>query len=361
MTWAAIGVTLSVLLLHHFEARAQSLSGRVVTVATGGQGKPTVARIDSEGTIHVLSDATDGPWYTKSTDGGTTFSTPMAVVDSRARQPGLEFTVFDAAISKGNRLHVAMATNAWKLKLPQGAWGFYYATIDPDGKAFAVRNLNQTPSEGFGLAADDKGMVTATWLKDKLYANVSRDNGKTFTPNAEINPQYNPCNCCTTSAAYGADGKLALLYREETNNQRDMYVVLWDQAKRKNSVQRVSATSWPIDACPMTYYSIVRSGDGYVAAWPTKGDVYFARLDKQGKVVSPGEIKTPGASGMRTGVIALAAADGTALVAWKKDDRLGWQLYSAEGQPIGPAGSAASPGSGAAGVVDKDGRFVLVR
>ena len=81
------------------------------------------------------------------------------------------------------------------------------------------------------LAADDKGNVTACWLSDKLYANVSRDNGETFGPNVEIDPRFNPCNCCTTSAAYGEDGRLAVLYREETNNERDMYLVLWDQAR----------------------------------------------------------------------------------------------------------------------------------
>ena len=40
---------------------------------------------------------------------------------------------------------------------------------------------------------------------------------------------------------------------------------------------------------------------------------------------------------MRTGVLALSAADGATLVAWKKDDQLGWQL----GQGPAPAGAAA--------------------
>src|SRR5206468_3888524 len=85
-------------------------------------------------------------------------------------------------------------------------------------KAFSpVRNLNQKPSEGFALAADDRGMVTASFLSGKLFTMISRDNGETFTASAELNPAYDPCDCCTTSAAYGPDGKVALLYREETN------------------------------------------------------------------------------------------------------------------------------------------------
>ena len=197
-------------------------------------------------------------------------------------------------------------------------------------------------------------------MAGKLYANVSRDNGKSFAPTVEINPAYDPCNCCTTSAAYGADGKLALLYREETNNDRDIYVVLWDQFRgAKPTRVRISTTGWNINGCPMTYFTITPTDTGYVAAWPTKGQIYFARLNIKGAVLPPGEIKTPGTNGMRTGVLALSAADGVTLVAWKQKDILGWQLYDAKGESVGGPGSNASPGNGAAGVVLRDGHFVL--
>jgi hypothetical protein len=64
---------------------------------------------------------------------------------------------------------------------------------------------------------------------------------------------------------------------------------------------------------------------------------------------------------MRTGVLALSAPDGTTLVAWKDGGRLGWQLYGEGGKPLGQPGFAESPGNGAAGVVARDGRFVLFR
>jgi hypothetical protein len=341
---------------------AEDTGDRVKVVSAGERGQPIVARIDAEGTIHVLSDAADGPWYARSTDGGASFSAPLPVLDSQTRQPGLVFSVSDMVIGKGGVVHVAMSTNAWKLKLPQNEWGFFYANLIPKAKAFSpVRNINQKPSQGHSLAADDKGNVTACWLSDKLYANVSRDNGKTFAPYVEIDPNYNPCNCCTTSAAYGADGNLAILYREEKNDERDMYLIVWDQAKNKNSIERISSTLWNINSCPMTYYAVARNQDGFTAVWPTKGDVYFARLDGQGKVQSPGEIKTPGTTGMRTGTLALNAPDGSTLVVWKKENKLGWQLYDAAGQVTGRPGSAQSAGAGAAGVVDKDGRFILIR
>jgi hypothetical protein len=335
---------------------------RVMTVPVPEGGSPAAARIDAEGTIHLLYNSADGPKYVKSSNNAKTFEPPIPVVDEGSRKPGLVFEAWDMVVGKGNRVHVAMGTNAWKLKLPEKEWGFYYASLDPGAKAFTpVRNINNTPSEGFSLAADDKGTVTACWLSGKLYANVSHDGGKTFGPREEINSSYDPCNCCTTSAVFGADEKLAVLYREETNNERDMFMVLWDQDHKQASRTRISTTLWKIDTCPMTYYTISRNEGGFTAVWPTKGEIYFARLDGKGKLLPPGEIKTPGKAGMRTGMLALNAPNDSTLVAWRQNDSVKWQLYNAKGESSGSIGSAKSAGTGVAGVVDKSGNFILFR
>ena len=334
---------------------------RVTAIRLPTAGQPVKAQLGTDGTIHLLLDSTDGPLYVRSQDAGATFSAPIAVVDAASQKPDLKYHVEDLAVGQGGRVHAALANNAWKLKLPQEHWGLYYASLKPGAKAFSpVRNLNRKPSEGFSLAADDSGAVTAGFLSGKLFSMVSRDGGETFTASAELNPAWDPCDCCTTTAAYGADGRLALLYREQTNNERDMFVAVMDQRGAGQPVRtRISSTLWKLDACPMTYYAISRSGAGFVAAWPTKSQVYFARLDKDGAVLPPGEIKTPGTSGMRTGLLALSATDGATLVGWKNQDVLGWQLYDGQGKPLGAPGSAASPENGAAGVVLRDGRFLL--
>jgi hypothetical protein len=341
---------------------ASADDGKVTTIPVPTLGRPIVARTDAEGTIHLLCDAEGSPKYAKSTDGGANFSAAIPVVSGGSQTACLEYSAWDLAVGKGGRVHVAMGTNAWKLKLPEEEWAYFYASLDPGSTAFSpVRNINHKPSEGFSLAADDRGNVTACWLSDKLYANVSHDNGETFAPSIELNKRYNPCNCCTTSAAYGEDGRLAVLYREETKNERDMYLVLWDQDRGQMTRKRVNRTLWKLDACPMTYYTIARAPRGFVAAWPTMGQVYFARLDGQGNPLPPAEDKTPGQSGMRTGVLALSVSDVSTLVAWKKDNQIGWQLYDSAGRPSGAPGSAESPGNGAAGVVGKDGHFILFR
>jgi hypothetical protein len=344
------------------QANAASEVPNVTTFSVPGGGEPVAARTDAEGIIHLLYNSADGPKYARSSDNGKTFEAPISVVDGGSRKTGLVFYPCDMAVGKGNRVHVAMVTNAWQLKLPQEEWGCYYTNLDPGTKAFApVRNINGKPSEGFSLAADGKGAVTACWLSGKLYANVSHDGGKTFGPRVEINPAYDPCDCCTTSAVFGANGKLAVFYREETNNDRDMWLVLWDQGHGQVSRTRVSTTLWKVNTCPMTYYAVSRNEGGFTAVWPTRGEIYFARLDAQGKLLPPGEIKTPGKAGMRTGMLALNAPRGSTLVAWRQGDCVKWQLYDAKGQSVGPVGSAKSAGSGVAGVVDKDGRFILLR
>src|SRR5215831_10778410 len=111
----------------------------------------------------------------------------------------------------------------------------------------------------------------------------------------------------------------------------------------------------------MTYYSIGRAANGYVAAWPTGSDyeIYFARLDPKGNLLQPGEMKTPGRAWHRTGVLVLAAPDGSACLAWAKDGQLGWQVYDEKGQSSGGPGSAKTNGNAVAGVVNQEGRFVL--
>jgi hypothetical protein len=263
------------------------------------------------------------------------------------------------AVGKSGSVYVAISTNNWKMKFPDVVDGLVFTALTVGRGTFSrLRSLNGQPSEGFSLAADDSGKVVATWLADKLYVNFSRDGGRTFTPNAEINPSYDPCNCCTTRAVYGTDGSLAVLYREETNNKRDMYLVILKKDGQPSRT-RISSTLWEVNGCPMTYFGLSATKNGYLAAWPTKGEIYFARMDGNGRVLPPGEVKTPGHSGMRTGLVALEAPDGRSLIAWNHQGQLSWQQYSPEGQPEGTPKSVPTNGNGVAGVVGRSGTFIL--
>jgi hypothetical protein len=331
---------------------------KTVKVPDGGQA--VAAETDANGTIHLLFNSDNGPQHAMSADNGQTFTGSISIVDSAAQESGLSFSAWDMAIGPGGRVHVAMGSNAWELKRPKEEWALYYARLDPEAKTFtAVQNINRIPSEGFSLAADEKGNVTACWLSGKLYANVSRDNGETFAPSVEIDAEIDPCDCCTTSCVYGASGELAVLYREETKNQRDIFLLFWDQEGNKRTRIPVSSTLWKTDGCPMTYFTVTRTSDGFAAVWPTKGQVYFARLDAKGAILPPGEVKTSGTTGMRIGILSQDDAKGNTLVVWKQLGQLSWQLYDHQGLPLESSGSVENSGNGVAGVLNKKGEFIL--
>lgn len=333
----------------------------IQTVAAPADVRPIKALQELNGKVHLVADSNQGPVYLQSSDFGRTFTQPLPLVNSAARQPGLEFNVWDAALAPNGRLYVALGTNAWKLKLPKEQWGLHLVIRDPaTGTISPVRNINHKPSEGFSLAVNNDGTVVACWLADKLYANVSLDDGVTFTNAVEIDASFNPCNCCTTTCSFLADGRLAILYREETNNDRDMFVVYWDLQNNKVSRKPVSTTNWKIDACPMTYYSVASSGKGLLAAWPTKKSIYLAKLDETGRLQPPGEVQTEGTAGMRTGLMTVESSSGELLLVWNDDGRIGYRAYNAQLKPLGPAATKPTRGKGVAAFRGKDGAFVVV-
>src|SRR5262249_8505046 len=137
---------LSTMFLCDLTANADDRAGKVTTAPVSAVGRPVMAKTDSVGTIHLLCDAEGGPRYAKSIDGGVTFSAAIPVVSGGSKTAGLEYSAWDMAVGKGGRVHVAMSTNAWKLKLPLEGWAYFYANLDPGSSAFSpVTNINRKP------------------------------------------------------------------------------------------------------------------------------------------------------------------------------------------------------------------------
>src|ERR1043166_1375880 len=124
LSFAALGLAFS----GAFSVDAADAAVRVKAVHIPGDAKVAKAQLGADGTIHVLLNAEVGPRYVKSTDTGVTFSAPITIVDAPLHKPGLKYQGEDLAVGKDGRVHVAMSNNAWKLKLPEEEWGFYYAS-----------------------------------------------------------------------------------------------------------------------------------------------------------------------------------------------------------------------------------------
>jgi hypothetical protein len=317
------------------------------------------AKIGSDGVIHLLFQKGDMPFYARSTDGGKTVGPEIPVLQGVSAVRGLEYLGWDMTVTDRGKVLAVLGNNSWQVKnTPADQIGLFLATLEPGAKTFdLMKSLNGVPSQGFSIVAGKAGDVTAAYLQGKLLWMHSTDGGKSFARPTEINKDYLPCPCCTTSLAVGKDGTLALLYREATDNKRDMYVVLSKNGQQKRTM--LSRTLWKIDSCPMTYFSIRPAGDGFVAAWPTRGQAYFTRISIDGKIWPPGEIKVGGKTWMRSTLIALPGADDTTLIAWKSDEKLHWKIYDANGKPITEESQIPSPGPQAGAVVDRDGNFIL--
>jgi len=192
-------------------------------------------------------------------------------------------------------------------------------------------------------------------MADGVFANVSRDNGDSFS--APIDLKTDPCECCGSRAVLSNEETLYVLYRDKVDNDRDTYLALLPANGQQFTHSKVSQTVWHIDSCPMTGSFLSNTNDGLVAAWETKTEIYFTRLDRSGQRVSKQEIHV--ADRGRYPVV-LTATDGVTVAAWKNGASLEWQLFDADDAPLRERGtSAANAPDRPAGVVLKDGTFLL--
>ena len=98
---------------------------------------------------------------------------------------------------------------------------------------------------------------------------------------------------------------------------------------------------------------------GLITAWETKGQVYYARFDQNGRKMTAREIAVPTRGGKWP--VVLAASDGSVVVSWKKGTALEWQLFGADDKSMGEMKSL--PGKSPnrhTGVVTRSGNFLLI-
>lgn len=312
------------------------------------------AEVDSDGVIHVAYMKEDNVLYVRSRDEGRTFSEPVRVNTEEGFASGGRFRGPDLAVGSDGRIHVVWYNAGYQQKRPHEEWGVMYARLEKGAHAFEKsRNLNRKPSDNFSLAADGKGNVAVIWMAGGVFANLSSDGGKTFSPPQDL--KVDPCECCGSRAIYAADGTLSVLYRDKTDDLRDTNIASLSPGSTNWSNREISTAPWPINACPMTGSFLHQSASGLAAAWETRNQVYFALLDgAKGKPV-----ETRAAENGRYPVI-LTSASGEKLVAWKNDSRLEWQFFDADNHPAGTPDSSPDHGPDRpAGVVTKTGTFVL--
>lgn len=359
---------LVLLFLHLREARPvlAGLPG-VTLLRTPDGGIQPQAAVDGNGTLHLIyfkgDPAAGDVFYLRREPGSGRFSAPVRVNSV----PGSVIAVGSVrgaqlAIGKNGRVHVAwLGSSKAAPRGPGNASPMIYTRMNDAGTGFEPqRNVLQfaTGLDGGGsVAADPRGNVYVVWHANpaadgephrRVWVARSTDNGKTFS---QETPAYSEptgaCGCCGMRALAGRDGSVYILYRAATESvHRDMFLLTSRDGGLDFAGTRVAP--WKINACPMSTASLSQSAGGtpkVLAAWETAGQVFYDQVDPANFTISPpvaapgaaGDRKHPAVAGDASGRILLAWTEGTA---WQKGGSLAWQLFDANGRPIGQMGRA---------------------
>jgi hypothetical protein len=323
-------------------AEAAARQDRVAVIATPEGGIQPQAVADDAGVIHLIyfkGDPGGGDlFYVRSKPGTTEFSKPLRVNS----QPGSAIAIGtirggQLALGRKGRVHVAW-NGSQQAAPPNPIKGtpMLYARLNDDRGAFEPqRNLMHRTfylDGGGSIGADREGNVYVAWHATspdapegeagrRLWVARSRDEGATFADEEPaLETATGACACCGTKALVDRRGTLYVLYRAAKRGvERDM--MLATSGDHGAHFQASSLQPWPVSTCPMSSESLFETPSGVLAAWETKGQIAFARVDPQSLAASR-PISPPGGGNRKHPAMA-ANAEGEILVVWAEDT--GWQ------------------------------------
>ncbi len=315
----------------------------IVSVHCGGAPS---ASFDAQGRLWVAFVQDKHVYVSYSDDKGASYSEPVQVNE----------VAEDTEFNGENRPKIIVAPQgevmlSWTTKTSSNFTGLIRFSRSVDGgKTFEVpRTVNDdglTTGHRFdSLFLSDSGNLYLTWIDKRdmeaslavgdaypgaaIYYAVSKDFGKTFSPNYPVS--QNSCECCRIAMAPQGDDKVAILWRQIYDSQiRDHAVAVLGPEGEVSGLDRATVDDWYIDACPHHGPSMVQAQDAnqYHMAWFSAGElhkgIYYARYDL-GQADSNQLIEvdaTPGA-----GHPSLAQHGDELLLAWKGFNGVATQLH----------------------------------
>jgi hypothetical protein len=346
-------------------AESAEPSAKVTLLRVPDRGLQPQAAIDATGVVHLIyfrGDPRGGDiFYTRSEKGGA-FSRPLRVNST----PGSAIAVGNIrgaqlAVGKNGRAHVAwMGSARAEPKAPGNQSPMLYTRMNDAGTAFEPeRNVIQSAvglDGGGSVAADGSGNVYVAWHapqpgtrgEDNRWVWVARstDEGKTFARERRANDEpTGACGCCGMRAFADSRGAVRLLYRSAREVvHRDTYLLTSTDGGSRFA--DVKLHEWNEGGCPMSSYAFAEGAAGVLAAWETKGQVYYARIDpatgkRSPPLAAPGEAKGrkhPAVAGNARGETILVWTEG---MGWERGGSLAWQVFDRDGRPTAEKGRTA--------------------
>ena len=336
-------------------------------------GRLPRAVVDAEGTLHVVHVAGGTHradlFHVTRESGASGWSEPRRVNSRELSVSGVgPVDGAQLAVGPDNRLHVV-----WLQAEPAR---FFYTRSLEDGAGFEPQRDLSTGHEGNveagpAVAVDGGGNVFVFWhagavedARRSVHLTVSRDGGTTFEPARRVGAgTEGACACCGLAAMVDAEGAVHVSYRGAGDNVRRGQRLLTSTDQGRSFSDRL-VHPWELAACPVSTTNLFAGPGGLTAAWETRGQVYFADVDRLEAVRSP-----PGkARFRRKNPVAAVNARGDTLLAWGDGPgfsfggSLHWQVFDAAGRALGEPGGGAGTiidGSTVAAVV-QDGRFLVI-
>lgn len=361
---------------------------RTLRLPDGGY-QPQLA-VGQDGTAHVVFLKGDSShadaFYARVDKTGRSWSKPLRVNS----QPGSAIgagTIRGAhiALGRNDRVHVAwMGSDEAEPKAVETQIPMLYSRLNESGTAFEPqRNLIRRKAGldgGGAIAADAGGNVYVFWhapdgdthdeASRRVWVARSTDDGKTFAPeNAAFEKPTGACACCGMRAFADRGGSVLVLYRTAADGKnRDMYLL--QSTNAGSSFDGAKVDGWQSSMCVMSTASFAAGSAGALAAWETKGQVFFGAISKDGPVV-PARLAAPSTKTKpkRKHPVTATSADGRVILAWndgsnwRKGGKVAWQVFDAAGQPV-PESSGKAKGLPAWGLAavcaNADGSFTVI-
>jgi len=357
-------------------------SGKVKRLRVPDRGIQPQVAVDGKGVLHLIyfrgAPGHGDIFYVRSTDEGATFSRPLQVNSEDGSSIAIgNIRGAHLAVGKNARIHVA-----WNGSGKQGsAEGMLYTRLNDEGTVFEPqRNVIHAAKGldgGGSVAADDSGNVYVAWhapepgekgeANRRVWLARSTDEGKTFSrEKAAYEKATGACGCCGLRAFADHKGNVYVLYRSATEHvNRDTYLLT--STDKGANFRGDDLHQWKIEACPMSSFAFAEGPADVLAAWETKGQVYYARIDpatgKNSKpVAAPGEArerKHPVMAGDTRGQTILVWTEG---MGWDRGGAVAWQVYDKHGQPTAEKGRADGVPTWSLVAVfpRKDGGFTII-
>ena len=236
-------------------SRAVPVNPVPAAIDDNGEGRPKIG-LGEKGEVFVTyTEQLTAPHsghvrFSRSVDGGRTFTPPRIVNDDRS-VTGHRFDTLVAG--PGSRVTIAWLDKSDRDRARAG------------GRPYAGAALRTA---------------------------VSLDGGETFLPERKV--ADNVCECCRVGGTLDGEGRVLLFLRAIFGTRtRDHALVSLDAAGVPGPVRRATFDGWQIDGCPHHGPSIAAAGDGTIhLAWYTgegrdgRG-LFYARTRDGGATVEP--------------------------------------------------------------------------